>query len=142
MGLTVLHSHLPIFKIHEIFTGFWLCTNILNMLLCSYLEQNLFRTTRSLVKLRRYFVIISIFTEFFMLYFYFRHNSSCEPYIYSYFCVCEYAVIILNMLYHMLTPSLIEYPLNFIKSCTSQIPSSNNNNNKSEEMTELLLDNS
>ena len=140
MGLTVLHSHLPIFKIHEVFTGLWLCTNLLNMMICAYLELNLFRGHRPLVKLRRYFVLLSLIVEFFMLYFYFRHNSYCEPYIYSYFCLCEYAVIVLNMLYHMLTPPLIEFPVNFIKSCTrnkAQIPSKIDLENN-EERAELL----
>ena len=143
VGLTVLHSHLPIFKIHEIFTGLWLCTNLLNMLICCYLELKLFRS-RPYIKLRRWFVILSFMVEFFMLYFYYRHNSYCEPYIYSYFCVCEYAVIIFNMLYHVGTPTMIEFPLNCVKSCLrskTQIPSKYEDANN-EEMTKRLIDNS
>ena len=143
VGLTVLHSHLPIPLIHEIFTGLWLCTNLLNMLICSYLELNLFRS-RPYIKLRRWFVIISFMVEFFTLYFYYRHNIYCEPYMYSYFCVCEYAVIIFNMLYHVGTPTMIEFPLNGIKNCLrpkTPIPSKYKDD-INEEMTQRLIDNS
>lgn len=42
------------------------------------------------------------------LYFYVRHNSYCEPYIYSLFSLCEYFTILGNIAYH----SLIIYDLN------------------------------
>ena len=36
-----------------------------------------------------------------MLMFYVRHNEYCEPYVYSFFCCCEYVLVIANMCYHM-----------------------------------------
>lgn len=33
-------------------------------------------------------------------YFYYRHNAYCEAGIYSFFALCEYAVIIFNILFH------------------------------------------
>lgn len=36
------------------------------------------------------------------LYFYVRHNSYCEPYVYSLFSLCEYLTILGNIVYHSL----------------------------------------
>lgn len=41
------------------------------------------------------------------LYFYIRHNLKCEPYIYSYFSLCEYLTVLANIAYH----SMIIYDL-------------------------------
>ena len=35
-----------------------------------------------------------------MCLFYYCHNEYCEPYIYSIFCMCEYTIVLLNMVYH------------------------------------------
>ena len=35
-----------------------------------------------------------------MLYFYWRHNEYCEPYVYSFFCVCEYVIVLSNIAFH------------------------------------------
>lgn len=35
-----------------------------------------------------------------MLYFYWRHNEYCEPYVYSLFCVTEYVVVLANIGFH------------------------------------------
>uniref|UniRef100_A0A7E4W2G2 Post-GPI attachment to proteins factor 2 n=1 Tax=Panagrellus redivivus TaxID=6233 RepID=A0A7E4W2G2_PANRE len=34
------------------------------------------------------------------MYFFYRHNTYCEPYVYSMFALCEYAIIIFNILFH------------------------------------------
>ena len=44
--------------------------------------------------------LINIFSFFISLYFYFRHNSYCEPNIYSMYCLFEYIVVISNIRYH------------------------------------------
>ena len=67
-----------------------------------------------------------------MVYLYFRHNNHCEPYMYSYFCLVEYSVIFMNMIYHCSAPQFVEYPVQMIKSCTrhtakTEMPSMNNN---------------
>lgn len=35
-----------------------------------------------------------------MSFFYYRHNEYCEPYVYSFFCICEYVIVISNMMFH------------------------------------------
>lgn len=42
----------------------------------------------------------NIFCFFMSLYFYFRHNDYCEPYMYSGYCFFEYIVVLTNIAYH------------------------------------------
>ena len=35
-----------------------------------------------------------------LIYFYWRHNIYCEPYIYSMFCFVEYIIVLMNISYH------------------------------------------
>ena len=42
-----------------------------------------------------------------MVYFYYRHNTYCEPYMYSFFCLSEYSMVLINMAHHILGEVLI-----------------------------------
>ena len=145
VGLTLLTSHGKIYAIHETFVGIWITTSQLHMLTSSYLEQNFNQRRSSIVKIRRILAGSTIIGVFFMLYLYFRHNSRCEPYIYSYFCFIEYAVILSNMIYNMIAPPLIEYPIMTVKNlCTKKSPGYNYNGNfpsNKDERAELLKNN-
>jgi len=46
--------------------------------------------------LKTYFFCIPL-----LVYFYYRHNEYCEPYVYSVFCLLEYVIVLSNMCYHM-----------------------------------------
>ena len=35
-----------------------------------------------------------------LMYFYWRHNAYCEPYVYSIFCFIEYGIVLTNVGYH------------------------------------------
>ena len=149
LGLTLLTSHGAIFKFHEVFVGSWLCSSVIHMLTSTYLESKLCRKT-TLIKFRHVLTFSTIVCEILMVYLYYRHNSNCEPYIYSYFCLVEYSVIIMNMIYHNIAPPLVNYPVKMIKSCTrhykNEITSlvSNIKNKfdaqKSDHTTNLLCD--
>lgn len=129
----MLTSHYKIFAIHEIFVGFWLCSSILHMFTSTYLESR-FNKRSSMATVRKAFTYISCFAEFFMLYFYFRHNNHCEPYIYSYFCLCEYTVILVNSFYHMIAPPMLKYPIKFFKNFKAQHFKENINQEDSQRL--------
>ncbi len=38
---------------------------------------------------------------FVMSYFYYVHNEYCYPYVYSFFCICEYVIVLANMAFHL-----------------------------------------
>ncbi|CAD5216935.1 unnamed protein product [Bursaphelenchus okinawaensis] len=42
----------------------------------------------------------SFISLFFALYFFYRHNTYCEPGIYTFFALAEYGVVIFNILFH------------------------------------------
>lgn len=56
--------------------------------------------------------IFYIFSFLFSFYFYIRHNSLCEPYVYSIFAFFEYLTVLANIIYH----SLIFYDLQLFDS--------------------------
>ena len=132
LSLTVFtSSHGRYFAIHETFVAIWLALSLSQMITSSYLESNFSCSIGStLVKIRRYLAGMAIMGEICMLYFYYRHNDRCEPYIYSYFCLCEYAVIFINMMYHMVNPPMLEATMNSVKEKFMRLrnPSSSSTN--------------
>jgi hypothetical protein len=38
-----------------------------------------------------------------MLYLYIHHNTYCEPYVCSFFCLSVYALVVTNMIYHIVS---------------------------------------
>ena len=59
-----------------------------------------------------------------MSYFYYWHNEYCTPYVYSFFCICEYVIVLSNMVFH----ATAYYDFSFInvvipaRSSTSYMP--------------------
>ena len=68
---------------------------------------NEFRENRS--KNFKLKILIFYLSSFMLsLYFYIRHNRYCEPYVYSFFSLCEYLTVLANIAYH----AVIFYDLN------------------------------
>ncbi|KAI1721493.1 frag1/DRAM/Sfk1 family domain-containing protein [Ditylenchus destructor] len=94
--LTILHK--------TSFIGFIVC-GLIHMFLSTWLfDHSGRRKTTSLgEKSFQYKVLCctgSSISLFLALYFFYRHNRYCEPGVYTIFALCEYAVVIFNILFH------------------------------------------
>lgn len=94
--------------VHECsFIGFMICS-LVHMLLTVLIDYFWPRTgnyrpseqeMQARAKRLKWF-LVNICSFFISLYFYFRHNSSCEANIYSMYCLFEYIVVLTNIAYH------------------------------------------
>jgi len=66
-----------------------------------YPINNHLRHELEAVKWKKRLILITIVSGLLMTYFYYRHNAYCEPYVYSMFCLTEYAVVVFNMIFHL-----------------------------------------
>ncbi len=105
--LTYISSN-EIYWIHEVsFIGFMICS-LLHMLLTILIDYFWPRTNNFRISDQEKFArskrlklfIVNIMSFFISIYFYFRHNSFCEPNIYSMYCLFEYFVVLTNIAYH------------------------------------------
>lgn len=113
-------SSVEIFFIHMISFVLFLLTSSLYMLICIgtfywprekafiYLSNQEQKSLR--LKLRTFSVYLSCFL--FSLYFYIRHNTYCEPFVYSIFSLMEYLTVLANIFYH----SIIIHDLNLTRN--------------------------
>ncbi|XP_060565669.1 post-GPI attachment to proteins factor 2-like [Ruditapes philippinarum] len=58
------------------------------------------KTYNDSYKYKKLFAFCNISAFSLAVYLYFRHNWYCEPYIYSWFALCEYVTIFTNILFH------------------------------------------
>ena len=112
VGLTVLPSHNhKTFRRHREFVIMFLTGSIAMMIMSCLIEQSLIRIAdakeRRLVRIRMRLAKLMAASTLVMTYLYYRHNAYCEPYVYSFFCLTEYLVIVINMSYHLLGTSLM-----------------------------------
>ncbi|XP_052792525.1 post-GPI attachment to proteins factor 2-like [Mya arenaria] len=95
-------------EIHEYsFVMFMICSQLYMILSCVLIKwtYNVGVVTPTAEDkawlIRKVFLQVFNLAIFFIsIYFYFRHNSYCEPYIYSYFALCEYLTILSNIAFH------------------------------------------
>ncbi|TRY72728.1 hypothetical protein TCAL_00266 [Tigriopus californicus] len=75
-------------------------------LICSYLiVSSLWWASRTPLEnsslfLKKSIMSVNLATIVLSLYFYYRHNTYCEPGVYSLFSICEYVIVLTNMGYH------------------------------------------
>ncbi|QQP56608.1 Post-GPI attachment to proteins factor 2, partial [Caligus rogercresseyi] len=102
-------SSAEVFAIHKFAFGTFICTSFLYMFTASYLLLNprisgyvsQGRQDRLSLNLKRRIFKAQVLAIPLLLYFYYRHNSYCEPYVYSFFCITEYFIVLSNMAFHM-----------------------------------------
>uniref|UniRef100_A0AC34RJH8 Ribosomal protein L10e/L16 domain-containing protein n=1 Tax=Panagrolaimus sp. JU765 TaxID=591449 RepID=A0AC34RJH8_9BILA len=87
------------------FMGFILCSWCF-MVLSTYLFDLSGRRRTNILGERSYqykIVCCSLETLFLFMamYFFYRHNTYCEPFLYSLFALCEYLIIIFNICFHL-----------------------------------------
>lgn len=105
LGLTFVSSS-ENFYIHELCFIAFMVSALSNMLLLYLVikngcKQKLSALDRLSLKCKFLCGIINISSFFLAVYFYFRHNWYCEPYVYTFFALFEYIVVVTNMGYHM-----------------------------------------
>ena len=112
VGLTVLPSHNhKTFRRHREFVIMFLTGSIAMMIMSCLIEQSLIRIADAkelrLVRIRMRLAKLMAASTLVMTYLYYRHNAYCEPYVYSFFCIAEYVVIVINMSYHLVGAGLM-----------------------------------
>ncbi|KAE9556071.1 hypothetical protein FO519_000705 [Halicephalobus sp. NKZ332] len=86
------------------FAGFVICS-LVYMILSTYLyDLSGRRRTNILGEKSFQYKLVCCSAETVLLflasYCFYRHNAYCEPFVYSMFALCEYAIIIFNILFH------------------------------------------
>ena len=102
-------SSMEIFFLHAISFITFLISSIIYMILTiatyhwpreSKIGLNMKEKVSKRLKWRLFLFYISMCLA--SMYFYYRHNRFCEPYIYSMFSLCEYFTVLANIYYHSL----------------------------------------
>ncbi|XP_030753438.1 post-GPI attachment to proteins factor 2-like [Sitophilus oryzae] len=88
------------YAIHEkAFITFILVSEMYMFLIC-ILQRKYKRIQRHSLKWKKRCLGTNLLFIFIAGYFFMRHNSSCEPYVYSMFAASEYVVVLTNMAFH------------------------------------------
>ena len=116
LGLSIVPSK-ENFVVHKTCFISFVLTSFINMCLTYYLMRecynqednnknpvkNSFQWTPMAIKsieYKRTILKSNIFAIPALMYFYWRHNVYCEPYVYSIFCFLEYMIVFMNIGYH------------------------------------------
>ncbi|KAK7075551.1 Post-GPI attachment to proteins factor 2 [Halocaridina rubra] len=105
LGLSFISSK-ENYTLHKVFfIVFMVCSELYMVLTCLLLKDNKSRLTSPLERLayvKKKQLMFANLTSFFVaLYFFYRHNSYCEPGMYSIFAFLEYLVVLTNMGFHL-----------------------------------------
>ncbi|KAJ8937268.1 hypothetical protein NQ314_011974 [Rhamnusium bicolor] len=71
------------------------------MILTCILQSRYKKQSRVSFKWKKRFLITNLMCIFSAVYFFMRHNSLCEPYVYTLFALSEYIVVLSNMAFHL-----------------------------------------
>ena len=99
LGLALFGSN-ENYSIHSKCFGTFLVTSLSYMFLVSY--TSLYSWCRRTVRVKTLIAWLNLFMMISATYFFFRHNSQCEPYIYTFFAMSEYIIVLSNIYFHSL----------------------------------------
>jgi len=105
IGLSYVGSN-ELFEAHAFFFTLFVITYVVSITLvtCYFLPFCGYQTKspvdRDCYKIKTRLLISTYISGSFAVYFYWRHNEYCEPYVYSFFGLSEYTLILSNMAYH------------------------------------------
>ena len=102
------------FALHKTFFGGFVLTAFVNMLLTYYLmfesckrdalndmcHSLAYTMVKESLDYKKTILKVNVIAIPALMYFYWRHNAYCEPYVYSIFCFIEYAIVLTNVGYH------------------------------------------
>lgn len=54
------------------------------------------------IRLKKILLMVSVVAIAASMYFFSRHNSYCEPLMYTWFALCEYLIVLCNMAFHLM----------------------------------------
>jgi len=105
LGLSFVTSS-DIFELHEAFFITFMGTSMISMVLtmfylyphCGFQARS--GDERRAIGYKKKLVKTSLGAAALALYFYWRHNEYCEPYVYSFFGLFEYVIVLCNIGYH------------------------------------------
>ena len=112
LGLSIVPS-IENFTFHKICFGGFVFTSLVNMLVTYHLmlisfqyskprngEYEIRKLVMKSLEWKRSILKANLVAIPALIYFYWRHNTFCEPYIYSMFCFVEYSIVLMNIAYH------------------------------------------
>ncbi|XP_060531759.1 post-GPI attachment to proteins factor 2-like [Cylas formicarius] len=89
------------YVIHEkAFITFILVSEVYMILIC-ILQKRYKKSHRISLKWKQRCLVTNVLFIMAAVYFFMRHNSMCEPYVYSFFAFSEYVVVLSNMAFHL-----------------------------------------
>ena len=105
LGLSFVPSS-DVFELHEAFFITFMGTSMISMVLtmfylyphCGFQARS--GDERKAIGYKKKLVKTSLGAAVLALYFYWRHNEYCEPYVYSFFGLFEYVIVLCNIGYH------------------------------------------
>jgi hypothetical protein len=99
LGLALFGSN-ENYSIHSKCFGTFLISSLTYMFLVSY--TNFYSWCRRTVRVKTMIAWLNLFMMISATYFFFRHNSHCEPYVYTLFALSEYIIVLSNIYFHSL----------------------------------------
>ncbi|KAK8721335.1 hypothetical protein OTU49_012822 [Cherax quadricarinatus] len=104
LGLSFVSSK-ENYDIHKVsFIMFMVCSEVYMLLTCLLLKDHTKRLgslERLSFRKKKQLMTANVACFFVALYFFYRHNTYCEPGMYSVFALMEYLVVLTNMAFHM-----------------------------------------